>query len=269
MSHLGLTAESAHRSQLVAQGLRFGSQSIENVAEPFLSRNFQRQRAVLNSLGSSISQETVEAVVQSMRAGHLRLSHHNSLDPTPTFSWRNRFTGRSLQTGTDQVVATDTHARLIAAMWVDDKKMVRQLGEESDLREQAQSSMFADINVMPVDPAFQKSGRLDKLRAQAQGEATSLQPLYRGTEDYPLQSFDPQFEALPANLTVWESDVRGWRALEGVAGLEDADAEARAAARRAAQGNPADPMALPAAPGGAAAGGAAAGGAAAGAAAVP
>jgi hypothetical protein len=260
MSHLALTAESAHRAQLTNQALRYGSQSIEDVAEPFLSRNFQRQRAILSSLGSAISQETVEAVVQAMRAGHLRLSHHNSLDPTPTFSWRNRFTGRSLQTGTDQVVATDTHARLTAAMWADDKKMVKKLGDDSDLREQAQISSFADINVMPVDPAFQKSGRLDKIRAQAQSEATSLQPLYKGTEDYPLQAFDPQFDSLPANLTVWENDVRGWRALEGSAGLEDADAEVRAAARRAAQRDPADPMALPGAPGGAAAGGAGAAG---------
>lgn len=212
MQGAGLDASSANRQRIEQEALRFGSNSYAAVAEPFLSKNFHMQRA----LASGASREEGLAAIHAARATHLRMAHEDSMQPPPTNVYRNKFTGRSLESGTDNVAAYDPRARFVAAQWAGDEKMMRTLEQEATLVQQSLTSRFADV-ATSADPAFQISGRADKQRANIQAEATGIMPTLRETVDLGMMYIDDAvFNAEPPNFTVWEKNVSGWRALDGV-----------------------------------------------------
>lgn len=248
MAHAGLTPGEANRRYLQAQQIRYGVSSLHAVAEPHISKNFHMQRAIMQK-GTKITYEAAIAAIKAAQADHLRLAHEDPMHQGPTYSWRNRFTGRSIESGSDTVASADPYARLIAAQWAGNKKMVNHLHVQSELQIQTRETNFADINFMARDPAYQQSGRLDLVRADAQGAATGIQPILRDTEYLGFQHLDASFDAPAPNLVNWEADTRAWSALAGAAedrdddGVAD-DAEARRAARAAGvAGGAVDPMA--------------------------
>ena len=247
MAHAGLTPGEANRRHLQAQQIRYGVSSLHAVAEPYISKNYHMQRAIMQK-GTKIPYSAAVAAFKAAQADHLRLAHEDPMRQGPTYSWRNRFTGRSIESGSDTVASVDTYARLSAAQWARNKKMVQHLFIQSELQIQSRDTNFADINYMARDPAYQQSGRLDKVRAEAQGVATGIQPVLRDTEYLGFQRLDASFDAPAPNLVNWEADTRAWEALSGLAedrdddGVPDVAEERRAARVAGGARNPADPM---------------------------
>lgn len=210
MAQQGLTVDAANRSFLDQQGIRYGARGEEAFGEPFISKNQTMVRALLAG-----DPENARLAIYAARASHLRLAHEDPMAPPPTFEWRNKFTGRSMDSGSDQVAILDTHARTVAAQWAGDARMQASLSVQSDLELQQHNAAFADIN-SAMDPAFQQSARADKVRAEVQDAATGMAQVLRGM-DGQFGQYDPdaQFDSPAANRTVWAKNVEGWRALGG------------------------------------------------------
>lgn len=248
MAHAGLTPGEANRRHLQAQQIRYGVSSLHAVAEPHISKNFHMQRAIMQK-GTKITYASAIAAIKAAQADHLRLAHIDPMHKGPMYSWTNEFTGRSIESGSDTVASVDTYARLLAAQWAGNNKMVNHLFTQSQLQIQSRETDFADINFMARDPAYQQSGRLDKVRADAQGIATGIQPILRETEYLGFQHLDASFDAPAPNLVVWEADTKAWAALSGAAdevdenGVADNAAERREARAAGVAGGAADPMA--------------------------
>lgn len=212
MAQSGLSADSANRQFLDQQGIRYGARGEEAFGEPFISKNQAMVRALMAGAGDP---ESARLAVFAARATHLRLAHEDPMAPPSTFEWRNKFTGRSMESGSDQVAILDTHARTVAAQWAGDARMQASLSVASDLELQQHTSAFADINAA-ADPAFQQSARADKVRAEVQDAATGMAQVLRGM-DGQFGQYQPEAEfTSPApNRTVWQKNVEGWRALGG------------------------------------------------------
>lgn len=210
MAQQGLSADAANRRFLEQQGIRYGARGEEAFGEPYVSRNQSMVRALLAG-----DPENARLAIYAARASHLRLAHEDPMAPPETFEWRNKFTGRSMDSGTDQVAILDTHARTVAAQWAGDERMQKSLSVQSDLELQQHTAAFADINAA-LDPAFQQSARADKVRAEMQDAATGMMQVLRGM-DGQFGQYDPdaQFDSPAANRTVWAKNVEGWRALGG------------------------------------------------------
>ena len=221
MARSGLTVDAANRLFLEQQGIRYGARGEEAYGEPFISKN----QAMVRALATGGDPENARLAVYAARAAHLRLAHEDPMAPPATFEWRNKFTGRSMESGSDQVAILDTHARTVAAQWAGDTRMQASLSVQSDLELQQHNAAFADINGS-LDPAFQQSARADKVRAEMQDDATGMMQVLRGM-DGQFGQYDPesQFDSPAANRTVWAKNVEGWRALGG--GDETTDVHGR------------------------------------------
>lgn len=209
----GLSADAANRNFLDQQGIRYGARGEEAFGEPYISKNQAMVRALMAGAGDP---ESARLAIFAARSQHLRLAHEDPMAPPDTLEWRNKFTGRSMESGTDQVAILDTHARTVAAQWAGDARMQASLSVQSDLALQQHTAAFADINAA-LDPAFQQSARADKVRAEVQDSATGMAQILRGM-DGQFGQYDPdaQFDSPAANRTVWARNVEGWRALAGV-----------------------------------------------------
>jgi len=212
MTQRGLSADSANRNFLDQQGIRYGARGEEAFGEPYISKNQAMVRALMAGGGDP---ESARLAIFAARAQHLRLAHEDPMAPPSTFEWRNKFTGRSMESGSDQVAILDTHARTVAAQWAGDERMQASLSVQSDLELQGHNSAFADIN-SAADPAFQVSARADKVRSEVQDSATGMMQVLRGM-DGQFGQYDPgaQFDSPAPNRTVWAKNVEGWRTLGG------------------------------------------------------
>lgn len=215
----GLTADAANRRYLEQQGIRYGARGEEAFGEPFISKN----QAMVRALASGGDPENARLAIYAARAAHLRLAHEDPMAPPSTFEWRNKFTGRSMESGSDQVAILDTHARTVAAQWAGNERMQATLSVQSDLELQQHGSAFADINAS-ADPAYQQSARADKVRAEVQDASTGMIQVLRGM-DGQFGQYDPgsDFDSPAANRTVWAKNVEGWRSLGGASESIDID----------------------------------------------